>query len=51
MVIAVTTGVDSWVESEAYHAETVAKSMVGSVLDVLAMSASSSVILCSGQMR
>jgi hypothetical protein len=51
VVIVVTVGVDSWVESEVYHAEMVAKSMVGSILGVLTMSASSSVFLCSGQMR
>jgi hypothetical protein len=51
VVIVVAVGVDSWVELEAYHAETATKSMVGSILGVLTMSASSSVFLCSGQMR
>ncbi len=48
VVIFVVVGVDTWVESEAYHAETVAKSVVGSILGVLTMSALSSVFLCSG---
>jgi hypothetical protein len=51
VVIDFAVGVDSWVESEAYHAETVAKSVVGSILGVLTMSASGSVFLHSGHMR
>jgi hypothetical protein len=51
VVIFFVVEVDSWVKLEAYHAETVAKSVVGSILGVLTMSALSSVFLCSGQMR
>ncbi len=38
VVIVVMVGVDSWVELEAYHAETVAKSVARSILGVLTMS-------------